>query len=122
MKLPTNLMIIDCMPKGKWLTAMEVKTMIEKKYGKVYISVIAGTLHKMTDAVTMKMLKRGCPRKLEYRLVSVPDDYLIRNVRDIQDKSVLPEWMRKFAEPKKTYPAGFLMAEFNKLIREVRHA
>ena len=101
MRLPPNLMIIDSVPRNKWFTATEIKYLVGGKYGSVHLSVITSTLHRMAD--------------------SVGEDYIIRNVRQV-DKELLPDWMKKLAEPKKTYPAGFLMAEFNKLIREVRHA
>ncbi|MBS6056507.1 hypothetical protein [Mixta calida] len=121
MRLPPNLMIIDSVPRNKWFTATEIKYLVGGKYGSVHLSVITSTLHRMADSVNVKLLKKGNPRKLQYRLVSVGEDYIIRNVRQV-DKELLPDWMKKLAEPKKTYPAGFLMAEFNKLIREVRHA
>lgn len=119
MRLPTNLMIIDCMPKGQWFTASEVTQLLKSKYGMVHVSVVSGTLHRMSSSANVKLLKRGDPRRLQYRLVSVGDDYLIRNIRQT-NKRLLPEWMKELAEPKKTYPDGFLMAEFNRLIREVR--
>lgn len=120
MRLPPNLMIVDSVPRNKWFTAKEIKYLVGGKYGSVHMSVITTTLHRMAGSVSVKLLKRGDPRKLQYRLVSVGDDYIIRNVRQA-DKDLLPGWMKRLADSKKTYPDGFLMAEFNKLIREVRH-
>ena len=121
MKLPVALIIIDVMPKNQWFTATEIQRIASKKYGNFHPSVISGALHRMADSANVKLLKKGDPRRLQYRLVSVGEDYLIRHIRQT-DKELLPDWMKKLAEPRKTYPDGFLMAEFNKLIREVRHA
>lgn len=121
MTIPLAIKIADVVPLNTWITNEDIRLRIENKYGPVELHRVQSVMSNMQRSRYVKIEKKRLYRGRCLYMFTELDFHYIKLALGSSRPEGLPEWVTENLKPAVTYPAGFLMAEFNNLISRARH-